>query len=99
LLGKAFATVNRAVVPGTERNLAGCSAGSADSVKHFTLGFSGVFAGIAAVLAACGFISESFFSEEVLFTCGEYEFLSAVSACQGFVFVKQLKYLVFKIYA
>lgn len=98
LVCKALAAVYRTVIPGLERNLAGFSAGSADSVEHFTRGSASIFAGVAAGLAALGLIGEAFFFKEILLTCRENKFLATVFAYQCFVLMHQLKYLVFKIY-
>ena len=98
LLCEAFAAINRPVISGLERNLAGFSAGSTNRIVHLALGSSGVFAGTAAGFASLRLICKSFFSEKVLLAGSKYEFLSAILACESFVFVKQLIYLIFLIY-
>jgi hypothetical protein len=88
LFAKAFAAIDRAVVAGLERNLAGFSALGADGFKHFSLSSTRVgFTGVTAGLATLRFIGESFFGIELLFVGRKDEFCSAFLACECFVAV------------
>ena len=73
---KAVAAVDRTVLSGLERNLAGLSALSADSVEHLAgaAGFaSGRLAGGTAGLASLGLVGEALLRVELLLTGGEHE--------------------------
>jgi hypothetical protein len=86
LLRKAFAAVNRTVLTGLERNLGFATASSTSSGEPLSFAAGGVFASIPAGFATLGFIYETFFSVEFLFSGGEYEFISAFFAGESFVF-------------
>ena len=88
--GEAFAAIYRAVFPGQERNLGFGAAIGADSVMHFTRGIAvvtGSLASLTAIAATGGFILETLFSVEFLFTSREDEFLATVTAYQRFVLI------------
>jgi len=89
LFGEALAAINRSVFSGLERNLCLLAACCASSREHFSAAVRRVrrsaaaiigLACITAILASGGFIGEALFSIEILFTCSEDEFLSAISA-------------------
>ena len=88
LSSEAVAAVDGAIVAGLKGDLASLTALGADSVEHGTGGCAGLtLAGIAAALAALGFVGEAFFSIELLLTGSEHEFLSAILADQSLVVV------------
>ena len=81
LSSEAVAAVDGAIVAGLKGDLAGLAALGADSVEHGAGGGAGLtLAGIAAALAALGFVGEAFFSIELLLTGGEHELLAALFA-------------------
>ncbi len=84
---KALAAVYGSVACRLERNLCGTAAVSACCYEHFLLRSCYVLACIAASLASLRLVLESFFCIECLFTCCEYEILSAIFALQCFVLV------------
>ena len=86
-LCKALAAIYRSVLTRLKGNFCNSTAGSAGSLKHFTLASGRVFARIAACLATLGFINKAFFSVEFLLTGGENEFVAAFLANESFVFV------------
>ena len=88
-LFEAIAAIHRTVVSRLERNLAGLSARSTNSVKHLAGSSSAIFTRCTAGRASLGFISESFFFEEILLACSECEFLPAVYAYERFVLMSQ----------
>jgi hypothetical protein len=90
LFGIAFAAIYRAIAPGLERNFARFSAGSTNGIVHLTLRSAVILTGIAAGFASLGLIGKSFFFEEILLTCSEHKFLTAVFAHKGFVLMDQL---------
>ena len=86
-LSEALAAVNRTVLTGTERNLAGLAAVGAYSVKHLSLGAGIVLAGISALSASLRLVLEALLCIELLLTSGEYELLAALFAYQCLVCV------------
>ena len=86
MLLKALAAVNGSVIAGLERNLRGFSTFRANCIKHFTLAATLILAGSTAGFAAYGFVLESFFRVELLFTGGKDELRTAILAHQHFVF-------------
>ena len=85
--GEALAAVNGAILAGLEGNLRFLPAIRADSRMHLALRLRGVFAGVAAVLAALRLIHKAFFRIEFLLTGGEHEFRATFLADQSLVFV------------
>ena len=79
-LCKALAAIYRTILSGSERNSCDLAAGSTSSLKHFSLASCAVLSCIAASLAALGFVYESLFSIEFLFTGCEYELISTFLA-------------------
>ena len=86
-LSEALAAVNGTVLTGTEGNLAGLAAVSANSVKHLSLGAGIVLAGISALSASLRLVLEALLCVELLLTSGEYELLAALFAYQCLVCV------------
>jgi len=88
-ISEAIAAVNRTVGAGLKGNLALLAALGANGVKHLT--FAALTVSIlschAAISAALRLVSETFFSVELLLTCSKSEFLSAILADEGLVFV------------
>ena len=87
---EAVTAVHGTISAGLERHLGLAAAAVADHSEHgpgsvsvAVLGFTGVTAG----LAAPGLILETLLGVEFLFTGGEDEFVSAVTASQSLVFV------------
>ena len=89
-LTETFAAVDGAIVAGLERNLAGLTAGGANSVVHLTAGAAGLLASVAACLAAQGLIGETLLRVKFLFTGGEDELLTAVFADECLVVVHEI---------
>jgi len=83
---EAFAAVNRTVLTGLERHFGFFAAVGADGIVHLTVGFAGVLACVAAVLAALGLVDEAFLRIELLLAGSEDEIIAAILANQGFVF-------------
>jgi hypothetical protein len=89
-LVETLAAIDRTIIPGLERNLAGSAAVCADCIVHLTLttAVAGVLlACVTACLAALGFVLETAFRIKFLFTGSENEFLTAVSANESFVLI------------
>ena len=86
-LCKAFAAKNSSVITGLEGNLCLAATLAASSYKEFSFAFSSLLTCNTAILAALGFVYETFFCEEFLFACGEYKFITAFFACESLVFV------------
>ncbi len=78
---------------GLEGNLAGFPTGSANGVEHFARGAAIVLTRRTARFAPLGLVRKAFFLVEILFACGENEFLTAFLTYQRFVLVSQVKYL------
>lgn len=79
-LSEAFAAINGSAFGRLETKLRFLAALGANSGIKLS-GFTGRrFSLVTARLASLGLILESFFRIELLFTCCEYEFLSAVFA-------------------
>lgn len=90
--GKAVAAVYWSAISRLERHLGLGAAFSTDSSVHFTISASALTAlAGTAVIAATGLIGEALLCVEFLFSCGENEFASAVTAGQGLVGVAHLK--------
>jgi hypothetical protein len=82
----AIFAINRTVTGGTERNVSDFATFGASSFEHFALlGLAtfatGVFASFAAAVATRGLVGKATGCVEFLFTGGEYEFGSTVTAC------------------
>jgi hypothetical protein len=91
LSSEAIAAVNRTVVAGLKRNLAGLSALCAYRVEHLASASARTaFARVAANLAALRLVGEAFFGVELLFTGRKREFLSAILADEGLVVVHEI---------
>ena len=88
-ISEAIAAVYRAVGAGLKGNLALLAALGANGVKHLTLAALAVsvLSCHTAISAALRLVSETFFSVELLLTCSKSEFLSAILADEGLVFV------------
>ena len=84
---EALAAIYRSVACGLERNFSFLTAVSANCCEHFSLLAISIFSLVAASLASLGFILETLFCIELLFTCCEYEIFSAFLALQCLVFV------------
>ena len=87
---EALTAVHRPISTGLERNLRLAAASVADHGIHLAgstvVAVLGAMRGTAG-LAAAGLILEALLSEKFLFARGENEFVAAVPAGQGFVFV------------
>lgn len=87
MLGETFRAVNGLVAGGLEGNRVGLAAIVANYFEAAALGAAaGGFTVRSAALAAGGFVLEALFRIELLLTCGENEFASAILANQYFVF-------------
>jgi hypothetical protein len=87
---ETIAAINRAIITGLERNLAGSAAFRANGIIHLALAAvaAGVpFAGIPAGLAPLRFVGEPSLSIKFLFLRGENEFLATVYANECFVLI------------
>ena len=87
---EALAAVDGTILAGSEGNLSGLAAVSADGIVHLTGSAgsgTGGLAGLTARLAAGGLILEALLSVEFLFTGGEHKFSATVFAYQRLVFV------------
>src|SRR5699024_8667127 len=82
-LGEALAAVDRTILAGLERHLAGLAAAGADSVVHLTLATGLVLHGSAAVLAALGLILKATAGVELLLTGSPNELFAAFLANQS----------------
>ena len=78
----AVAAINRSVVAGLEGNLSFLAATCASGGEKFSCGLAGVLLSGTAGFASQGFVLKTFFCVEFLFTCGEYEFVTAILAYQ-----------------
>lgn len=91
---KTIAAIDRAVVAGFKRNLAIFAASGAYSVEHLSAtgrsAIATVFTGNAAILAALGLVSETFFGVEFLLICSENKFCATIFACESFVVVHEI---------
>ena len=83
----AVAAINGSVIAGLEGNLSFFATTSASCREEFSCGLSSVLLSGTASLASLGFVLETFFSIEFLFTCCEYEFSSAIFAYQCLVLI------------
>ena len=86
-LGEAIAAVNRTILARFERNAGFFAARSAHSSEHLTGTTAGILAGIAAGLAALRLVLEAAACIKFLLTGSEHEFVAALFAYQGLVFV------------
>ena len=77
---EALAAVYGSVAGGLERNLCFLAALSAHGGVHLSLCSGSVLSCVTASLASLGLVLEAFFSIELLLTCSENEFLSAILA-------------------
>lgn len=93
--GVALAAVYRLPVSGIERNLAGFSALSADSVEHFSTALSRVLLRITARLASLGLVLKALLCIEFLLTGCEHELIPAILASQSLVLVHVVSFLAF----
>ncbi|ODU55328.1 MAG: hypothetical protein ABT01_06475 [Clostridium sp. SCN 57-10] len=87
---EAIAAINGAVITGFERNFAVFAAGSTYRIVHLAVAAVAtrvLLAGVAAGLAALGFIVEAFFREKFLIFGSEGELLTAILADDCFVVV------------
>lgn len=87
---EALAAVNGSVAGRLECKLCLAAALRAGSDEILTLASLGVLLFVSASLAALGLVLKAFFSVELLLTRCEYKFLSAISACEGYVFINDL---------
>lgn len=87
---EALAAVNGSVAAGLERELSLAAALRADSDKVLTLASLSVLSLVAASLAALRLVLEALFSIELLLASRKDEFLSAISACEGYVLINDL---------
>ena len=87
---EARAAINGSVTGGLERKLSLASALRAGSDEVLTLASFSILFLVAASLAALRLVLKALFSIELLLTCCEYKFLSAISACEGYVFINDL---------
>ena len=89
LSSEAVAAINRAIITGFERNLAGIAALCANCTVHLTGAAIATrvvaFACIATGLATLGFIRKALLCKKLLLAGGESELLSAIFADDGFV--------------
>ena len=85
---EAIAAVDGAITAGLEGNLALLAALGANCIIHGALGTSSnALTGCTAGSAALGLVLEAALCIELLLTCGEDEFLAAILANDGLVFV------------
>ena len=87
---EALAAVDGTILAGSEGNLSGLAAVSADGIVHLTGSAgsgAGSLAGLTAGLAAGGLVLEALLGVEFLFTGGEHKFSATVFAYQRLVFV------------
>ena len=87
---EALAAVNRSVAAGLECELSLAAALRANSEIVLTLASLSIFLLVAASLAALRLVLETLFSIELLLARCKDEFLSAISACEGYVFINDL---------
>jgi len=93
----AGAAIDRAIILGQERYLRLRTALSTNNCVHFSWGAlrtvstaRRIAAGSTAGRAATRLIHQTFLLVELLFSCGEHEIISALTASQGFVIEAQL---------
>ena len=87
---EALAAVNGSVARGLERELSLAAALATSSDKVLTLASLSILLLVAASLAALRLVLEALFSIELLLARCKDEFLSAISACEGYVFINDL---------
>lgn len=87
---EAFTAVNGSVTGGLESKLCLAAALRAGCDEILTLTSLCVLLFVTASLAALRLILEALFSVELLLARCEYKFLSAISACEGYVFINDL---------
>ena len=87
---EARAAINGSVTGGLERKLSLASALGASSDEVLALASLSILSLVAASLAALRLILEALFSIELLLARREDEFLAAISACEGYVFINDL---------
>ena len=87
---EARAAVNGSVAGRLECELSLATALRAGSDKVLTLASLCVLLLVAASFAALRLVLEALFSVELLLARCEYKFLSAISACEGYVFINDL---------
>ncbi len=87
---EASTAINGSVAGRLESEFSLAAAFRAGSDKVLTLASLRIFLLVAASLAALGLVLEAFFSVELLLARCEYKFLSAISACEGYVFINDL---------
>lgn len=87
---EARATINGSVAGGLERKLSLAAALRAGSDEVLTLASFSILFLVAASLAALRLVLKALFSVELLLARCEYKFLSAISACEGYVFINDL---------
>ena len=87
---EARAAINGSVAGGLECKLSLAAALRAGSDKVLALASLCVLLLVAASLAALRLVLEALFSVELLLARCEYKFLSAISACEGYVFINDL---------
>ena len=87
---EARAAINGSVVGGLECKLCLAAALRAGSDEVLTLASLCVLFLVAASLAALRLVLEALFSIELLLARCKDEFLSAISACEGYVFINDL---------
>jgi len=92
---EARAAVNGSVAGRLECKLSLAAALGAGSDEVLTLASLCVLFLVAASLAALRLVLEALFSIELLLARCEYKFLSAISACEGYVFINDLSVLYF----
>ena len=93
-IAEAIAAINGAVITRLERNFAGSAAFGAHGVEHLALATvtatSVSLTGITAGFAALRLIGEALFSEKLLLTRSEGEFLAAVFADDCLVLIHEI---------
>ena len=87
---EARAAVNGSVAGRLECELSLATALRAGSDEVLTLASFRVLLLVAASLAALRLVLKALFSVELLLARCEYKFLSAISACEGYVFINDL---------
>ena len=87
---EALAAINGSVAGGLESKLCLAAAIAAGCDKVLTLASFSILFLVAASLAALRLVLKALFSIELLLACCEYKFLSAISACEGYVFINDL---------
>ena len=92
---EARAAINGSVTGGLERKLSLASALGASSDEVLALASLSILFLVAASLAALRLVLKALFSIELLLACCEYKFLSAISACEGYVFINDLSIFYF----